>query len=158
MTIEYFHASKFGNGAQVAAEFKQVMATRGVTVNVHHMRDVRPREIPPADFYVFSSPGRIGRPLGRARRFLRSARLPAGTACAILTTQGAAQPDKNGRMPTDEEQAKWQRIIPIMKEILQRKGLVSVAEGTILVNGIKGPLEDGWQKKVADFAALIPPR
>jgi hypothetical protein len=29
MNIAYYHASKFGNGAMVAQEFKKVMAARG---------------------------------------------------------------------------------------------------------------------------------
>jgi hypothetical protein len=37
-----------------------------------------------------------------------------------------------------------------------RKGLVEVAEDKIQVTGIKGPLEEGWQQKVAAFAARIP--
>ena len=149
MTIEYFHASKYGNGAMVAEEFKKHMAAREVTVNVHHIRDVRPKEMPHADLYVFSSPGRLGKPIGRVRRFLKKVRLPAGTKYAILTTEGAPRPDKKtGRMPTEEEMAKWQRVIPIMNEILQDMGLVKVAEGKILVTGLKGPLEEGWQKKV----------
>ena len=40
MNVEYFHASKYGNGAKVAEEFKQRMATRGVEVSVHHIKDV----------------------------------------------------------------------------------------------------------------------
>jgi len=59
MKIEYFQASKYGNGAMVAAEFKNQMAGKGVTVNVHHIRDARPKETPPADLYLFSSPGRM---------------------------------------------------------------------------------------------------
>jgi hypothetical protein len=51
------HASKFGNGATVAKEFKKIMAARGVTVSVQHIRDANPRELPTADLYVFSSPG-----------------------------------------------------------------------------------------------------
>ena len=79
-----------------------------------------------------------------------------GTKYAILTTQGAPRPNKKtGQLPTEEEQAKWQRIIPIMNEILQAKGLQKVAVGKVLVTAIKGPLEDGWQGKVRDFAALI---
>jgi flavodoxin len=157
MKIEYFHASKFGNGAMVAEEFKKLMAAKGVTVNVHHIRDARPKEMLPADLYLFSSPGRMGKPIGGMRRFLKKAKLPSGTKYAILTTEGAPQPDKKtGRMPTEKEQAKWQRIIPIMNEILQEKGLVKVAEGKILVTGLKGPLEEGWQKKVEAFASQIP--
>jgi hypothetical protein len=157
MKIEYFHASKYGNGAKVAEEFKKQMAAKGVTVNVQHIRDARPKEMPPAYLYLFSSPGRLGKPPWGMRRFLKNVKLPLGTKYAILTTEAAPQPDKKtGRMPTEEERAKWQRIIPIMNETLQKKGLVKVAEGKILVTGLKGPLEEGWQKKVEAFTSQIP--
>jgi menaquinone-dependent protoporphyrinogen IX oxidase len=157
MRIEYFHASKFGNGAMVAEEFTRQMAARGVTVNVHHIRAARPDRLPTADLYLFSSPGRMGKPIGGMRRFLKKLRLPAGTRYAILTTEMAAQPDKKtGQIPTEEELAKWQRVRPIMNELLQAAGLVKVAEDKVLVTGLKGPLEEGWQKKVAAFAARIP--
>jgi hypothetical protein len=157
MKIEYFHASKYGNGAKVAGEFQTLMAGKGVTVNIHHVRDARPKELPPADLYLFSSPGRMGKPIGRARRFLKKLALPAGTKYALLTTEGAPRPDKTtGRMPTEEELAKWQRVRPIMNGILEAKGLVKVAEGKVLVTGLRGPLEEGWQKKVEAFAAEIP--
>ena len=155
--IEYFHASEYGNGALVAEEFSRQMAARGISVNVHHIRDARPTEMPPARLYIFSSPGRMGKPIGGMRRFLRKVMLPAGTRYAVLTTEGAPQPDKKtGRMPTEEEQAKWQRVIPIMNEMLQGKGLVKVAEGKVLVTGMKGPLEEGWQETVEAFASRIP--
>lgn len=157
MKIEYFHASKYGNGAKVAEEFEKQMAAKGVTVDVHHIRDVSAREPPPADLYVFSSPGRMGKPIGGMRRFLKKVRLPAGTKYAILTTEATPQPDKKtGQLPTDEELARWQRVIPIMNEILQGKGLVEVAEDKVRVTGLKGPLEEGWQQKVEAFAARIP--
>jgi hypothetical protein len=157
MKIEYFHASKFGNGAMVADEFKKQMVAEGVTVNVHHIREARPKELPPADLYLFSSPGRMGRPIGGMRRFLKKVMLPAGTKYAILTTEAAPKPDKKtGRIPTEDEMAKWQRVRPIMNEILQAKGLVEVADDKVLVTGLKGPLEEGWQKKVEAFVARIP--
>ena len=71
MKIEYLHASKFGNGALVAAHFKALMAAEGVDVGVHHIREVRATELSPADLYVFSSPGRFGRPIRGMRRFLK---------------------------------------------------------------------------------------
>lgn len=75
----------------------------------------------------------------------------------ILTTEAAPKPDKKtGRMPTDEEMAKWQRVIPIMNEILLSKGLVKVADDKILVTGLKGPLDQGWQRKIEAFIARIP--
>ena len=157
MRIEYLHASKFGNGAMVAEEFTRQMATRAVTVNVQHIQQARPDRLPPADLYLFSSPGRMGKPIGGMRRFLKRLRLPAGTRYAILTTEMAPQPDKKtGQIPTEEELARWQRVGPIMNELLQAAGLVKVAEDKVLVTGLKGPLEEGWQQKVAAFAGRIP--
>jgi hypothetical protein len=156
MNIVYYHASKFGNGAMVAEEFKKIMAARSVAVAVHHVRDANPRDLPMADLYVFSSPGRIGKPKGNARRFLRKVSLEPGTRYAILTTQGAPRPDKKtGKLPSQGEQDRWERVIPIMNELLEAKGLTKVAEGAILVTGIKGPLEEGWQNKVMAFAEQI---
>lgn len=63
------------------------------------------------------------------RRFLKKVKLPAGTPYAILTTEAAPKRDKKtGRMPSEEELAKWQRVMPIMNEILHGKRLVNVAE------------------------------
>jgi multimeric flavodoxin WrbA len=156
MRIEYFHDSKYGNGAMVAEELKKLMTARGVTVNVHHVRDGRPKELPPADLYLFSSPGRMGGPTGGMRSLLKKARLASGTKYAILTTELAPRPDKNGRLPSEEELGRCQRIIPAMNQILQDKGLVNVAQAKIMVTGFKGPLEEGWQKKVEAFASQIP--
>lgn len=156
MNVEYFHASKYGNGAKVAEEFKQRMAARGVEVSVHHIKDVSAKALPPADLYLFSSPGRMGKPIGGMRRFLKGLEAPAGARYAILTTEGAPQPDKKtGQIPTQEEQDKYQRVIPIMSELLRGAGMVEVAAGKVLVTGMKGPLEDGWETKVDAFADAI---
>jgi hypothetical protein len=155
VNIEYLHASKFGNGAMVADEFARRMVARGVTVNVHHIRDAHADRLPPADLYVFSSPGRMGRPIGGMRRFLKKVRLPAGTRYALLTTEAAPQPDEmTGRISTED--ARSQRVRPIMHELLEAAGLVGVAEGHVVVTGLKGPLADGWQDEVAAFAARLP--
>ncbi len=146
--IAYLHASKYGNGARVAEEFEKQMAARGATVAIHHIRDVNPKKMAEADLYVFSSPGRLGKPRWGMRRFLKKVQLPSGTKYAILTTE----------MPTPEEQAKWRRIIPTMNKTLQDKGLVNVAQATILVTGLKGPLEEGWPTKVQAFVSQIPLR
>jgi len=157
MKIEYYHASKYGNGAKVAEEFKRQMAAKGVAVNVHHVKDVKPKEIPPADLYLFSSPGRLGKPIGDRRGFLKKVNLPSGTKYAVLVTELAPEPEKSIRIPaTEEELGKCQRVIPVINEMLQKKGLVKVAEGKIFVTGLKGPLEEGWQKEVEALASQIP--
>lgn len=156
MKIELFHASKYGNGAKVAEEFSRAMANKAVEVNVHHIREANAKELPPADLYVFGSPGRIGKPIGSMRRFLKKIRLPPGTRYAIFSTEGAPRPDKKtGKMPTEEEIARWQHVQPIMDEILQGKGLVKVGAVKVHVLNIKGPLEDGWEKEVEDFVVIL---
>ena len=157
MKIEYIHASKFGNGAAVADAFREDMAARGVEVSVHHVDEASPTQLPPADLYVFSSPGRFGKPIKTMRRFLSDVQLPAGTRYAILTTETAPKPDKKtGQMPTEEQTCRYQHVRSIMHELLQAKGLVAVGEEKVYVTGMKGPLEDGWQQKVAAVAARIP--
>jgi len=156
MKIEYLHASKYGNGALVAEEFGKQMTAKGVTVEVRHIREAKPKQLAPADLYLFSSPARFGKPIGSMRRFLKKVELPAGTKYAVLTTEAAPHPDRAGRVPSEQELARWTRVRPIMNEILQRKGLVEVAEGKVQVTGIKGPLEEGWQHRVEAFAARIP--
>ena len=145
----------------VAEEFSKQMAAKGVMVDLHGLAtridDASPKQLPPADLYLFSSPGRMGKPIGGMRRFLKKVGLPAGTKYAIVTTELAPKPGKKtGRLPTEQEMAKWQRVRPVMNEILQGKGLAEVAEDKVLVTGLKGPLEQGWQQKVEAFAARIP--
>ncbi|MDD1755415.1 MAG: flavodoxin domain-containing protein [Methanomassiliicoccales archaeon] len=156
MKIEYLHASVYGNGAMVAEECKKLMAGKGVEVDVHHIDGMRPDSMPPADLYVFSSPGRFGKPIKEMRRFLEKVNLPKGTRYAILTTEPSPKPDKKtGKMPTDEEVDRYQHLISIMNEILLGKGLVKVAQTKVYVTGLKGPLEVGWQEKVKAFANAI---
>jgi sulfite reductase alpha subunit-like flavoprotein len=152
MRIQYLHASKYGNGAAVAEEFRRHLAAKGVTVEVHHVREVDPRALPPADLYLFSSPGRMGKPIGAMRRFLKRLRLPVGTRYALLTTEMAPEPDQRGRVPTDDDFGSCQRVIPHMNEVLQAAGLVNVAQDKVFVTGMKGPLEEGWEGKVDAFA------
>ena len=60
------------------------------------------------------------------------------------------------RTPTEEEVARTQRVRPLMTEALEGKGLVKVAEERVLVTATKGPLEEGWEKKVEAFASQLP--
>lgn len=158
MKIELYHASKYGNGARVAEEFRRLMAAKGVEVNVHHIKDVGPKELPPADLYVFGSPTHFGKATGGMVRFLKKASLPPGTKYAVFGTFSAARPDKKtGKMPSEEEMDKLRRTIPMIDEQLKAKGMVKVAEMKFFVNPetMKGPLEEGWQERVEAFVAQI---
>ena len=95
-------------------------------------------------------------PSGVCGVFFKAVELPPHTRYAILTTEIVPKPDnKTGRMPTDEEIGRYQRVRPIMNEILRGKGLELVAEEKVYVTGLRGPLEDGWRAKVASFAVRV---
>ena len=156
MKIEYYHASKYGNGVKVAEEFKNQMAAKGVIVNIHHVKEVKPKDVPPANLYLFSSPGRFGKPIGDMKKFLKKLNLPSGTNYAVMVTELAPNPDEQIRYPTEEESGKCQHVISGMDELLQTKGMIKVAEGKIFVTGMKGPLEENWQKEVGAFVSRMP--
>jgi flavodoxin len=158
MKVEVYHASKFGNGERVAEEISRLMTTKGNDVNVHHIREMKPRDLPPADLYIFGSPTHFGKAPGGVVRFLKKVELPPGTKYAVFGTFGATRPDKKtGKTPTEEEMEKWRRTIPMMDGPLKEKGLVKVAEIKVFVDPetLKGPLEEGWQKRVETFVARI---
>ncbi|MHC1709155.1 MAG: hypothetical protein AB9819_01930 [Methanomassiliicoccales archaeon] len=155
-SIEYLHASVYGNGAQVAEEFKKQMAVRGIEVSVHHIDDMRTNTMRPTDLYVFSTPGRFGKPIKGMRRFLKDLELPKGTRCAVLTTEPSPQPDKKtGKVPSDDEIGRCQHVLPMMLESLKDKDLVTIVSTKVYVTGLKGPLETGWQEKVRNFTDTI---
>ncbi len=157
MDIVYLHASKFGNGTAVAAHVKDQLTARGATVHVHHIAKTAPQHPPKADLYVFSAPGRFGKPLGAMRRFLDELDLPAGTPYAVLTTEMAPRPDrKTGAVPNDEEAERINRVLPLMVDALDARGLSRVAASRVYVSGLKGPLEPTWRDKAAQFADALP--
>ena len=94
MNIEYYHASKHGNGKKIAEEFKRLMTAKNITVNIYHVKKIKPEEIQSADLFVFSSPGRFGKPVKEMRKFLEKINLTSGTRYALITTQMMPKPDK----------------------------------------------------------------
>lgn len=158
MKVELYHASKYGNGARVAEEFKKLMIAKGSEVNVHHIDDASPKELPPADLYVFGSPTHFGKAVGGMVRFIKKAALSSGAKYAVFATCSAARPNKKtGKMPTEEEMAAMCQTIPMLDEHLREKGMTKVAEMKFFVQpeSMKGPLEVGWEDRVAAFVAQI---
>lgn len=158
MKIELYHASKFGNGAKVAEELRRVMVAKGHQVNVHHIDESDPRQLSPADLYVFGSPTRFGGPIGSMKRFMKKVSLPSGTKYAIFATHSEGMINKKtGQRPSEEDLNRERKTIPVLDEILKEKGLVKVADKIFPVSAdkLKGPLIDGWHKKVEDFATSI---
>lgn len=158
MKVEVYHASKYGNGARVAEELKRLMAARGNEVSVHRIDELSPRDLPPADLYIFGSPTHFGKAPGNIIRFLKKANLPPGARYAVFATFSATVPDKKtGRMPSEEEMEKIRRTIPMIDEQLRAKGMVKVAEGKFFVrpDTMKGPLTDGWESRVEELVRQV---
>jgi flavodoxin len=156
MKIEIFHASKFGNGEKVVAYLQGLLVANGHLVNARHVRTIKPMDVPAADLYIFCSPARIGKPIGKMRRFLKKLKLTDGTKYALIATLGQVEPNKKtGEMPAREEIEKYQQSLPIMDQLLKEKGMVKVTDLKVFVKGLKGPMEEGWEKKVEAFASLL---
>ena len=142
----------------IAAELQRLLAEKGHQANVHHIDDVEPREIAPADLYIFGSPTRFGGPIGSMRRFCKKAPLDPSTRYAIFATHADAVPNKKtGKMPLEEELNRERKTIPELDEILENKGMVKVADQVFNVSGdvMKGKLKEGWQAKAKEFTAAI---
>lgn len=143
----------------VAEELRRVMEAKGHQMNVHHIDDAKPKEMPFADMYIFGSPTRFGGPIGSMRRFVKKIDLPPGTKYAIFATHADEVPDKKtGRMPTEEELNGRRKTIPDLDDILKKKAMVKVADKVFIVSAdtMKGPLKEGWQERAREFAATIP--
>lgn len=106
---------------------------------------------------LFSSPTRMGKPAGSMRHFARKIKVPThGAKYALIATHGAAKPDKKtGLIPSPAELEKWRRTIPMVEEILNRKGMVKVAGLRVYVLDFKGRLEEGWESKVTVSADRV---
>ncbi|KAF5046900.1 hypothetical protein DSECCO2_465970 [anaerobic digester metagenome] len=158
MKVEIYHASKYGNGEKVVAYLQGLLVAKGHQAEYRHVRDATPRDMPPADLYVFCAPTRLGKPIGKMRRFLKKTRLPEGAKYALMATHGEPVPNKKtGKMPSAEEIEKYQQNLPAMEAILRDKGATKVAELKVYVKGdtMKGPLKDGWEKLVEEFLTKL---
>ena len=158
MKVEIYHASKYGNGEKAVAYLQGLLVVKGHQADFRHVRDADPKEMPAADLYVFCAPTRMGKPIGKMRRFLKKAALPDGAKYALIATHGEPTPNKKtGKMPTPEEIEKYQQNLPAMEAILRGKGAAKVADVKVYVRGdaMKGPLAEGWEKIVEAFAAKL---
>ncbi len=157
MKVEIYHASKYGNGEKVVAYLQGLLVAKGHQANYRHIRDAKPKDVPSADLYVFCAPTRLGKPIGKMRRFLKKAKLPEGARYALIATHGEPVPDKKtGTMPSSEEIEKYQQNLPAMEAILKDKGTVKMAELKVYVkNTMKGPLADGWEKSVEELLSKL---
>lgn len=141
MKVCIVYESKYGNGKTCAEYLQSVISRKGHDTEILSIREIKPKLLPQADFYIFSAPTHIGGPPGKMKRFLKNLKCEEKegkyaliTTCVDLNTKALQK----------------------MKDILQPKGMMKISDGLkIKVTGMKGPLEDGYDKKLEEFAAEI---
>ena len=142
MKINIIYESQFGNGKKIVGQLSKLLKDKGQDVEVFSIYDISIESVPAADLYIFSSPTRkfmLPRIMGRfLKRFLPA---HTGSKYALMTTY--ADP----------------RTIALKKmdALLRSKDMQKKTEDfKVKVLGLKGPLEEGYEDKLQNFAdALI---
>jgi len=136
MKVYIAYESKFGNGKKCVDYLQEAITKKGHSVESSSIREIK--SLPNADLYIFSSPTHVGRPPRKMKKFLNNLEIPQGEA---KYTTMVTHMDPNAKTPQ------------IIDNLLQPKGMTKVSDGLkIRVTGMKGPLEDGYEKKLDDFA------
>jgi flavodoxin len=141
MKVCITYESKFGNGKKVVDHLENTLKGKGHEVQVCLARETRPNALPQADLYIFHSPTHMGSPVGKIKKFLKKMEIPQNDAKYALT---ATHMDPNAT------------TVRKMDAFLKSKGMTKVADGLqVMVKGMKGPLEEGWEQKIEAFASEI---
>jgi flavorubredoxin len=141
MKVCIAYETKYGNGKKCAHYLSGAITNKGHKTEVISIREVKPNSIPKADIYVFSSPTHVGGPPGKMKKFLKKAEIEGeGLKYALMTTCM----DLNAK------------TLEKMESLLSTKGMTKASEGLrIKVTGMKGPLEEGFEQKLDEFAVNI---
>jgi flavorubredoxin len=135
------YASWFGNGKKLVEELAEVLAEERHDVTVLSLMDEPAGTAPDADLYIFSSPTRKFNLPTNVRDFVSKFVPPrSGARYALMTTY--MDPRTIG--------------LKKMQAILDSKGMRKIADDCRIKSlGLKGPLEDGYDRKLRAFAGDI---
>jgi menaquinone-dependent protoporphyrinogen IX oxidase len=134
------YESKFGNGKKCVEYLQETLKKKGHTVETSSIREMEPNSMPSADLYIFSSPTHVGRPPRKMRKFLKKLEFPPETKYTTMVTH--MNPNA--------------KTLRHLNNLIEPKGMTKVTEGiAIRVTGMKGPLEEGYEKKIDEFANEI---
>ncbi len=141
MTICIAYFSRFGNNRACSEHLAQTLRSKGHTVESFSMKDVKPDGLPASDLYIFCSPTQAGNAPGKPRRFLGRFSPPEGASYAIVATYYGDPGTKTGQA---------------LSKILDGKGMNRASDAvSVTVTGLKGPLEEGYQRKLEEFAERL---
>jgi flavodoxin len=141
MRICIAYESIYGNGKKCVDYLEKLFRAKGNNAQTFSIRNVKPDSLPSADLYIFSTPTHIRSTPLRMRRFLKNLKIEHdGAKYSIMTTCR----DENTR------------CLDKMIELLQPHDLTKVTDGLkIKVGGKRGPLENGYEDKIKNFAMEI---
>ncbi len=141
MKINIIYASWFGNGKKVVEELAEILISKNLDVKLFSIMEESPDKIPEADLYIFSSPTRKFSLPANVSKFIGSFVPPKDRAAyALMTT--FMDP----------------RTIALkkMESALNSKGMIkAIDDFKIKSLRLKGPLESGYNERLAAFAEEI---
>ena len=140
MKVNIVYQSKYGNGKVCVDHLTEALKGQGNEVHVFSVLESDPRSLPEADLYVFSCPTHARSIPGKTKKFIKRAPvLGEGTRYTALTTYASKT-----------------FVLEQMDKLAGKKGWVKATDGlSLVVTSAKGPLEEGYQQKLDDFAARI---
>jgi flavodoxin len=141
MKVLIVFESKFGNGEKLVNELGDILSKKGHEIEIIHVKDTKAKTNFDAELYVFSSPVRMFMLPIAMKTFLKKFKpSKEGTSYALMTTYldpRASALDK-------------------MESILKNKKMNKKSAGfKAKVLEIKGPLEEGYEHLLEEFAEKI---
>lgn len=141
MNICIAYESKYGNGKKCVDYLHTVLNKEGHDVATYSVHDAKPKSLPRADLYIFSTPTHVGGPPRQMKKFLKNFETEQDGAKYVLLTTCMDPKTKS---------------LKIMEELLQPREMTKVSDGIkIKVNGLKGPLESEYEGKLDTFIKEI---
>jgi menaquinone-dependent protoporphyrinogen IX oxidase len=144
MNISIIYESKYGNGKEAMTYLEIILSKKGYSVQLMSVHEVDPHSPPESNLYIFSAPNAFGKIVRSMRKFLDKIEIKNSNIQYILVNTCL---DPSSNIDKGLEQ---------MEEILQTKNISKLSEGLKLkVMAMKGPLEEGYEKKLDEFAQTI---
>jgi menaquinone-dependent protoporphyrinogen IX oxidase len=144
--ISISYLTKYGNNKNAMEQLSTLLKAKGHEVLLFDVEETGPEQVPLSDLYVFSSSTHIGGLPGKMNKFLKKFPHKSGKyALSVTHMLEKGGPEKNSG-----------KVLNAMEKDLKEAGMTKVVEPlSLTVNGMRGPLEDGWRQKVETFAVAI---
>ncbi len=140
MKVNIIYESKYGNVKKAAEDLMEIVKDSGFEAHIYPLKDTKPGDIGPADFYVFGSPARIWSLNRKMKKAIKDIDFPKNVRFGLITTSekdGSKIGDKIGKM-------------------LEKNGIDrGVKDLNLKVKSRKGPLEKGYKDRIEKFCSEI---